>query len=75
MARVAAWKRLMAKILPFINAELHNRPVRTSAPRAAMAEIVIFPGIRVEYHDEPPKPAGDGRSRRRNRQAKAALSA
>jgi hypothetical protein len=66
----------MAQILPFLDAERRPRPERSVSVRAAMAEIVIFPGVRVEYHDEPPEPAGDGRSRGgRRRQAKAALSA
>ena len=55
----------MAQILPFILA----RKDRGGTARAAAAEIVIFPGIRVEYHEEPPRPADEaaasGERRRR----------
>jgi hypothetical protein len=72
---VAFRKQHMAKILAFSIAGRAARPERSSFNCAA--EIVIFPGVRVEYHDEPPNPAGDGSSGRRGRgrQAKAALSA
>lgn len=63
----------MAKILQFSEVEGRPRPERSGSARPAMAEIVIFPGVRVEYHDEPPKPAGSRGGRRR--QAKAAVSA
>jgi len=55
----------MAKVLQFA--------LRTSGDRRGVpdvpAEIVIFPGVRVEYHDAPQPPAGSGgspRSRRRS---------
>ena len=65
----------MAQILPFSSAERRSRPERSGMMNAA--EIVIFPGVRVEYHDEPPKPAGSGRPRGggRGRRTGAAFSA
>ena len=62
----------MAKVLQFaLSASAERRP-RPDAP----AEIVIFPGVRVEYHDAPPPPAGrtGGRGRRRSA-GKRALTA
>ena len=47
---------LMADILPFAKSE----PVRKRSPGGVTGEIVIFPGIRVEYHDLTPAPAGNG---------------
>jgi hypothetical protein len=63
----------MAKILPF--ATLEARRDRGAGDR--MGEIVIFPGVRIEYHDLPPKPTGSGRPRRGPRRGppKTALSA
>jgi hypothetical protein len=63
----------MAEILPFaISAS--KRPPRH---REGTGEVVIFPGIRVEYHDGAPPPPTKGRSRRGKRGAAkgAALSA
>jgi hypothetical protein len=53
----------MAEILPF---------ARTSASRPRdrhniTGEIVIFPGVRVEYHDNPPTPPAKPRQRRNRR--------
>ena len=48
----------MADILPFVK-ERATRTKRT-APRAG--EVVIFPGIRIEYHDPAPTPS-DNRPR------------
>jgi hypothetical protein len=64
----------MGKILPF--AILPARRDRGTADHTA--EIVIFPGVRVEYHDPPPPPpSGRGPARRRARRGpvKGALSA
>lgn len=52
----------MAKILPFAT----DRAERKPGVRQAAGELVIFPGIRVEYHDNPPEPQAK-RSRRRSR--------
>jgi len=49
----------MAKILPFAGAHVERR----SGERKREGEIVIFPGVRVEYDDRPPEP----RSKRRRR--------
>jgi hypothetical protein len=65
----------MAEILPFTG----ERRERSRPAPGNRAEIVIFPGVRVEYHDRVPEPAqqsaAKGRSRRRVRPAKDALSA
>jgi hypothetical protein len=62
----------MAEILPFAISAT-KRPPRQ---REGVGEIVIFPGIRVEYHDSMPPPPTKGRSRRGKRGSKdAALSA
>jgi hypothetical protein len=53
----------MAQILTFPKIEASRRSHRGSVN----AEVVIFPGVRVEYHDQPPKPAGNGRRRRTRR--------
>jgi hypothetical protein len=52
----------MAEILAFPKLEATRRSQR----EGVSAELVIFPGVRVEYHDQPPKPAG-GRPRRPRR--------
>jgi hypothetical protein len=63
----------MAKILQFARLAADQRRKLPDAP----CEVVIFPGIRVEYHDVPPQhPAGSGGPRRRRRSpAKRALTA
>jgi hypothetical protein len=62
----------MAKILPFARGGAGRKP----AARKGAGEIVIFPGIRVEYHDRSPEPEAKGRRRRvRRNSAKGALSA
>jgi hypothetical protein len=64
----------MAKILPFAS----DRATRKSPKREAAGEIVIFPGVRVEYHDSPPQPMQKRRQQRRVRRNSAkgdALSA
>lgn len=62
--------KAMADILPFARGE----PGRRRLPGRGVGEIVIFPGVRVEYHDLPPAPAGDGgpRGGRRSRAKKLA---
>jgi len=61
----------MADILPFAIGA--SKPSRPHSQRAG--EVVIFPGIRVEYHEFPPEPP-KGRHRRAKRDAaKDALSA
>jgi hypothetical protein len=62
----------MADILPFaISASKPPRPHSQGA-----GEVVIFPGIRVEYHEFPPEPPTKGRHRRAKRDvAKDVLSA
>jgi hypothetical protein len=63
----------MAKILKFARLAAGERRKAPDAP----GEIVIFPGIRVEYHDVPPPPVGSGGSRgaRRRNATKQALTA
>jgi len=63
----------MAKILEFARLDPDRRRRRPDRS----GEIVIFPGVRVEYHDVPPHPAGSGGSRggRRRSAAKRALTA
>jgi hypothetical protein len=54
----------MAEILPFAI----SAPKRTLRHREGAGEVVIFPGIRVEYHDTlPTPPTGDRRPRRGKR--------
>jgi len=61
----------MADILPFVK-EKGTRAKR-AAPRAG--EVVIFPGIRIEYHDPAPTPpSGTGRPRRKRSRRKDALT-
>jgi hypothetical protein len=60
----------MAKILPFATAQR----TRKRYTGGGTAEVVIFPGIRVEYHDEPTKPAGSPRRRARRKGQKRAIS-
>ena len=53
----------MAEILPFITSG-SNRPRER---QHALGEIVIFPGVRVEYHDRPKDPPAKPRQRRAKR--------
>ena len=51
----------MATILEFRN-ETERVPVKASRRRRRSAEIVIFPGVRYERHEEPPRATpGSGR--------------
>jgi hypothetical protein len=62
----------MAEILPFAI----SASKRTPRHREGTGEVVIFPGIRVEYHDGLPTPPTKRRPRRGKRGAgKDALSA
>jgi len=61
----------MAEILQFAK----GSTARKRAPREAAGEIVIFPGVRVEYHQAPRPPAKRKRRRARRAGAKDALSA
>ena len=62
----------MAEILPFAI----SASKRVPRHREGAGEVVIFPGIRVEYHEGPPSPPTKGRQRRGKRgSAKDALSA
>jgi hypothetical protein len=53
----------MAEILPFAK----GRAERKRDAGKAAGEIVIFPGVRVEYHDPSHEPPGKPRSRRPRR--------
>ncbi len=62
----------MAEILPFTSADAQRR--RKLADAAG--EVVIFPGIRIEYHENPSTPGATKRQRRgRRRPSKAPTSA
>ena len=62
----------MAEILPFTSADAHRR--RKVADAAG--EVVIFPGIRVEYHENASAPDTTKRQRRsRRRPSKTPTSA
>lgn len=62
----------MAEILPFTSADTHRR--RKVADAAG--EVVIFPGIRIEYHDNASPPDASKRQRRgRRRPSKPPTSA
>jgi hypothetical protein len=62
----------MAEILPFTSADAHRR--RKVADTAG--EVVIFPGIRIEYHENAPAPDATKRQRRaRRRPSKTPTSA
>ena len=64
----------VAKILPF--AKLDAVSSRTAAAGASKGEIVIFPGVRVEYHsDHPTSPKGRPTGKGGRSAAKGALSA
>ena len=53
----------MADVLIF-----KSRPAAAVArqPKQGPAEIVIFPGVRYEYHDEAPRPQTRRQARRRD---------
>jgi hypothetical protein len=60
----------MATILPFVG----RRPDRARRQKGATGEIVIFPGVRIEYHDHAPAPAVSRAQRTKQRRDKDALS-
>jgi hypothetical protein len=45
----------MADILPFVK----EKEGRAKSGVATAGEVVIFPGVRVEYHDGTPTPSGN----------------
>lgn len=53
----------MGQVLPFQKSEAP----RSRRVSGASADIVFFPGVRVEYHESPKAPEGTGRRRRRRR--------
>lgn len=53
----------MAEILPFAK----SGSTRPRGPQEVSGEIVIFPGVRVEYHDRPASPPPKPRQRRAKR--------
>jgi hypothetical protein len=57
----------MAEILTFAASGSTRRRER----QRAQGEIVIFPGVRVEYHDRPPNPPAKPRQRRSKRNTPA----
>jgi hypothetical protein len=62
----------MAKILPFAKGRVGRKPTA----QQGTGEIVIFPGVRVEYHDQTPAPEAKQRRRRvRRNPAEDVLSA
>jgi hypothetical protein len=61
----------MADILPFAS----SAPRRARRRHEGGGEVVIFPGIRVEYHDHTPTPPTKRRQRRGKRGNDDALSA
>jgi hypothetical protein len=62
----------MAEILPFTSADAHRRRKVTDAA----GEVVIFPGIRIEYHENASVPEASKRQRRsRRRPSKPPASA
>jgi hypothetical protein len=59
----------MAEILPFVKEK--GTRTRRAAPRAG--EVVIFPGVRFEYHDPAPTPSDNRpRGKRSRRKTTAA---
>jgi len=62
----------MADILPFASSAQKRAPRRREG---VFGEVVIFPGIRVEYHDQMPTPPPKRRQRRGKRASEDALSA
>jgi hypothetical protein len=62
----------MAEILPFTSADAHRRRKLTHPA----GEVVLFPGIRIEYHEKAAAPAASKRQRRgRRRSSKPPKSA
>jgi hypothetical protein len=53
----------MAEILPFARTGSYRPKDR----QKQAGEVVIFPGVRVEYHDHPPTPPAKPRQRRSKR--------
>jgi hypothetical protein len=65
----------MAEILPFAIGDPRRTRHRRSGAGESVGEIVIFPGIRIEYHDGPPTPPTKGDRRGKSNSATGALSA
>lgn len=66
----------MAKILPFARLDSVQSRAFADSSGAATGEIVIFPGVRIEYHhDHPTTPKGRPTGKGRRGAAKGALSA
>jgi hypothetical protein len=61
----------MAEILPFSTGRAKPR----SGERDPAGEVIIFPGIRIEYHEDQPALAKRGRRGARRNTPKDALSA
>ena len=61
----AAGRDAMAMILDFRSR--HGRHEARERDEASGAEIIIFPGVRRERHDEAPKPARRKRGPKRDR--------
>ena len=57
----------MADILPFAK----SGSPRPRDRRSVTGEVVIFPGIRIEYHHAPPTPPAKPRQRRAKRNSDA----
>jgi len=55
----------MAMILDFRSRGARPEPTEPNEPRSA--EIIIFPGVRRERSEEPPKPARRKRAPKRDR--------
>ena len=53
----------MATILEFRGSGARSGAAKPTKGRRASAEVIIFPGIRVEYHDEPAPPRQEERRR------------
>jgi hypothetical protein len=61
----------MADILPFVK----DKDGRSKSAGASAGEVVIFPGVRIEYHDPAPTPpSGTGRPRRKRSRRTDALT-
>jgi len=48
----------MASILQFVRAD-ESKPRRSKEPNGALGEVVIFPGVRIERHEEPAEMAAE----------------